>query len=77
VTLPSNRLSPLLNLALRGAGTYNSLIITRLEKSARAAEVKLTGDEIRMILDLALDAKLAEKKTKRAHLKVVSSAVKK
>jgi hypothetical protein len=72
VTLTSRDLTPLLNLAVRRAGTYNSLIITRLQKGARAAEVKLTGDEVRMILDLALQAKLGEE-NRRPSLKVVHS----
>jgi hypothetical protein len=35
--------------------------------------IRLTGDEIRMVLDLALKAKLAENKRLRPRLKVVPS----
>jgi hypothetical protein len=66
VSLRSCKLTPLLNLAVRAAGTYDSVIITRLQKWARSEEVKLTGDEIRRILELALQVKLAEK-TKSTH----------
>ena len=70
VTLASTQLAPLLDIAGRAAGTYSSLIIKRLQKSLRGLEVTLTGDEIRMILDLALQA-LTENKPRRARLKVV------
>jgi len=75
VTFPTHQLMPLLNLALFEASTYNSLIITRLQKGYRAAELKLTGDEVRMILELALRAKLADKKP-RPRFKIVPSTVK-
>jgi len=55
----------LLDLALPVAGTYNSVIIKRLYRRFGEAEIKLTGDEIRMILDLALKAKLAENRRHR------------
>ena len=70
VTLPSTQLAPLLEIAVRAAGTYACLIIKRLQKRLRGLEVTLTGDEIRMILDLALQA-LTENKSRRARLKVV------
>ena len=75
VTLPSIQLAPLLDLAVRAAGTYSSLVISRLQKRLRGTEVTLTGDEIRMILDLALQA-IRENKPGRAHLKVVPSSPK-
>jgi hypothetical protein len=73
VTLPSTQLAPLLDIAVRAAGTYACLIIKRLQKRLRGLEVTLTGDEIRMILDLALQA-LAENNPRRARLKVVPPA---
>jgi hypothetical protein len=66
LTLPAQQLFPLLNLALRVAGDYNSVTIRRLLGRIGQAEIKLTGDEIRMVLDLALKAKLSEKRTSRA-----------
>ena len=69
ITLPSIELAPLLDLAGRVAGTYNSLVIKRLQRGLKARDVTLTGDEIRMILDLVLRA-LAENKLGRDHLKV-------
>jgi hypothetical protein len=47
-----------------------SATIARLQRAARGLEVKLTGDEIRLILDFALQAKLLEIKP-RPRLKVV------
>jgi hypothetical protein len=73
ITLPSIELAPLLDLAGRVAGTYNSLVIKRLQRGLKARDVTLTGDEIRMILDLALHA-LAENKPGRHYLKVVPPA---
>jgi hypothetical protein len=68
VTLPSTQLAPLLDIAVRAAGTYACLIIKRLQKRLKGLEVTLTGDEIRMILDLALQA-LPQNKPRRAGLK--------
>ena len=73
VTLASTQLAPLLDIAVRRAGTYACLIIKRLQKRLRGLEVTLTGDEIRMILDLALQA-LAENNLRRARLEVVPAA---
>ena len=73
VTLPSTQLAPLLDIAVRAAGTYACLIIKRLQKRLRGLEVTLTGDEIRMILDLALQA-LPQNKPRRARLHVVPQA---
>jgi hypothetical protein len=61
VTLPSSQLRPLLSLAMRKT-LRDSATISRLQRAARGVEVKLTGEEIRMILDYALHAKLAEKR---------------
>jgi len=61
VTLPSSRLKPLLNLAMKKA-LKDSGTIARLQRAARGAEVKLTGEEIRMILEYALHTKRAEKR---------------
>ena len=69
--LPAQQLFPLLNLASRVAGDYNSVTIRRLERRIEEAEIKVTGDELRMVLDLALKAKLAENRCQRPHLKVV------
>ena len=71
--LPAHQLFPLLNLALRGAGDYNSVTIRRLERRIEEAEIKVTGYELRMVLDLALKAKLAENKHPRPRLRVVPS----
>jgi hypothetical protein len=60
LTLPSRQVRPLLNLAMRKA-IKDSGTIARLQRAARGVEVRLTGDEIRMILDFALQTKLAEK----------------
>ena len=73
VTLPSTQLAPLLDIAVGEAGTYACLIIKRLQKRLRGLEVTLTGDEIRMILDLALQA-LPQNKPRRAGLKAVPQA---
>ena len=73
-TLPAHQLTPLLNLALRVAGDYNSVTFRRLQRRIEEAEIKLTGDEIRMVLDLTLKAKNAENRRHRAHLKVVPSS---
>ena len=61
VTLPSSQLRPLLSLAMKKT-LKDSGTIARLQRAARGVEVKLTGEEIRMILDYALHAKLAEKR---------------
>ncbi len=60
VILPAHQLTSLLNLALCATATYSSLTIKRLQKMI-GEEVKLTGDEIRLVLDLALQAKFSEK----------------
>ena len=62
-TLPSIELAPLLDLAGRVAGTYNSLVIKRLHRGLKARDVTLTGDEIRMILDLALPRSVIQQET--------------
>jgi len=62
----------LIDLALHRAGTYSSLTLKRVQKRISNTEVELTGDEIRMILDLALEAKRAQKR-RRPHLRVVPS----
>ena len=77
VSLPAYQLIDLLDLALRAAGSYHSLIIKRLRKRIEGAEVELTGDEIRLVLDLALQAKLSEKKPRPRHLKIVPPPAKK
>ena len=61
VMMPSSQLRPLLNLAMKKA-LKDSGTIARLQRAARGVEVKLTGEEIRMILDYSLQAKLAEKR---------------
>jgi len=71
VMLPSRELKPLLNLAMKKA-LRDSGTIARLQRAARIVEVKLTGDEIRMILDFALQTKLAENRP-RPSLQVVPS----
>ena len=71
VTLPSGQLKPLLNLAMKKS-LRDSATIARLQRAARGLEVKLTGDEIRMVLDFALQAKRLENKS-RPLLKVVPS----
>ena len=63
VTLPSSQLRPLLSLAMRKA-LKDSATISRLQRAARGVEVKITGEEIRMVLDFALHAKLAEKRAR-------------
>ena len=75
VTLPSRQLTPLLNLAMKKA-LKDSGTIARLQRAARGVEVKLTGDEIRMVLDFALQAKLAETPP-RPRLQVVPPSPKK
>jgi len=70
VILPVDQLTLLLELAERAAGTYNSLTLKQLKKRMGEAEIELAGDEIRMILGLAIRTKRAEKK-RRPHLKVV------
>jgi hypothetical protein len=57
VTLPADELTPLLDLALRAAGIYNSETIKQLREISGEAEITITGDEFRLILDLALRAK--------------------
>ncbi len=49
----------LLNLAMKKS-LRDSATIARLQRAARGLEVKLTGDELRLILDFALQAKLLE-----------------
>ena len=71
--LPAHQLFPLLNLALRVAGDYDSVTIRRLQRRIEEAEIKLTGDELRMVLDLALKAKLSENRRRRPRLSVVPS----
>lgn len=73
MTLPAQQLFPLLNLALRVAGDYNSVTIRRLQRRIGQPEIKLTGDEIRMVLDLALKAKLSENRRRRPRSRVVPS----
>jgi hypothetical protein len=77
VSLPAYQLTDLLDLALRAAGSYHSLILKRLRKRIEGAEVEITGDEFRMVLDLALQTKLAEKKPRPRHLKRVPPPAKK
>ena len=60
VTLPAHQLSPLLELATRAPHTNRFFTIERLRKRIWEAEVELAGDEIRRVLALALQAKLAE-----------------
>ena len=72
VTLPGVELAPILDVALAAANTYDRLTIERLQRAAGAAEVTLTGKEIRMVLERALQAKLAAKK-RPAHLRMVRS----
>ena len=69
VTLPSGQLKPLLNLAMKKS-LRDSATIARLQRAARGLEAKLTGDELRLILDFALQEKLLEIKP-RPRLKVV------
>jgi hypothetical protein len=61
VRLPADQFIALAELAMRAAGIYSSSAISRMQKIIGEAEVTLTGDEIRSILDLALQAKLLEK----------------
>jgi len=72
VSIPADQLPALIDLALHTAGTYSSLTLKRVQKRISNTEVELTGDEIRMILDLALEAKRAQKR-RRPHLRVVPS----
>ena len=76
-TLPAEQLTPLLDLALRASGIYNSKNIKRMQEISGEAEITLTGDEFRLILDLALRAKLSEKKPRRPRLKAVTPSPKK
>jgi len=71
--LPAHQLFPLLNLALRVAGDYNFVTIRRLQRRIEEAEIKLTGDDLHMVLDLALKAKLSENGRRRPRLRVVPS----
>ena len=73
MTVRAHQLDPLLNLALRVAGDYNSVTIRRLQRRIGEAEIKLTGDELHMVLDLALKAKLSENRRRRPRLSVVPS----
>jgi hypothetical protein len=75
-TLPAEQLTPLLDLALRAAGIHDSQIIKRMQEVGEA-EITLSGDEVRLILDLALRAKLSEKKPRRPRLKAVPPSPKK
>ena len=76
-TIPAHQLASLLDLALHTAGTHISLNIKRLQKkTGKAEEVELTVDEIRLILNLALRAKLLSSKSGRSILKVVPSSPK-
>ena len=77
VSLSEYQLTDLLDLALGAAGSYHSLILKRLRKRIEGAEVEITGDEFRMVLDLALQTKLAEKKPRPRHLKIVPPPAKK
>ena len=77
VTLLAEQLIPLFSLALRDVGIYNSEIIKQLQEISGEAEITLTGDEFRLILDLALRAKGSEKKPRRPRLRAVSSLPKK
>jgi|KBSMisStandDraft_5_1062788.scaffolds.fasta_scaffold274757_2 hypothetical protein len=72
VALPFNELFPLIHLALRGSIANNETIMRVLQGIADD-ESKISGDDIRMIIDLALEAKLAERKPRRAHLRIVPS----
>ena len=74
VTLLADELTPLLELALRAAGIHNSQIIKRMHEVGGKAEISLSGDEFRLILDLALRAKHSQ--TNR-RLKVVPPSDKK
>jgi len=75
-TLTADELTPLLDLALRATGGYNSETIKRMQEISGEAEITLSGDEFRLILDLALQAKRSEKK-RRPRLKAVPSSPKK
>ena len=75
-TLPAEQLTPLLDLALRAAGIHDSQIIKRMQVGEKA-EITLSGDEVRLILDMALRAKRSEKKPRRPRLKAVPSPPKK
>ena len=76
-TLTTDELTPLLDLALRATGSYNSETIKRMQEISGEAEITLSGDEFRLILDLALQAKRSEKKPRRPRLKAVPSSPKK
>ena len=71
-TLPARQLMPLLNLAIR-ANTDAFSTLNEIRQAAGDVEVQLTGDEMRMILDLALQTKLSMRKP-RPRLKHVRSA---
>ena len=72
VTLPVRQLVPLLQLAMRAVDADSETIAT-LNELAGEVQVKLSGDEIRMILGLALQAKLNEVR-ERPPLRLVYSA---
>jgi len=72
VTLLAEQLIPLFSLALRDVGIYNSETIKQLQEISGEAELTLTGDEFRLILDLALRAKRSENKPRRPRLRAVS-----
>jgi hypothetical protein len=55
------------------ASIANDETITRLLRGATHSEVKIAGDDMRMIIDLALQAKRLEKNPRRPTLKVVPS----
>jgi hypothetical protein len=76
-TVPVEELTPLLDLALRATGIRNSETIKHLQDISGEAEVTLTGDEFRLILDLALRERRSEKKPRRPRLKVVPPSDKK
>jgi hypothetical protein len=72
VTMPVWQLVPLLQLAMRAVDADSETIET-LNEVAGEVRVKLSGDEIRMILGLALQAKLNEVR-ERPPLRLVYSA---
>ena len=63
--LPADQFTALVDLATRAAGIYSSLAITRIQKIVGESDVILTGDELRLILDLALRAKLSEEQPRQ------------
>ena len=71
VTLSRTELAPLLHLAMR-ASNANNETITRLLRAVTDDQVKIDGDDIRMIVELALQAKRAGPR-KKLSLRVVPS----